>query len=151
MDEKVQPSKESATPRGRHGQPSLFTWILGAIAAGVILGLFFGELVGGLRIVGDAYVGLLQMTVLPYIVFALISSIGRLTIDESKRLAKVSAITLAALWGLGCLTVAAMSLSLPPSESGSFFSAQLIERHPGVDFIELFVPSNPSNTVFVFD
>ena len=143
MDSKAQSSEVAEAPRGRRGQSNLFSWIMGAVAAGVIFGLFFGELVGGLRLVGDAYVGLLQMTVLPYIVFALVSSIGRLTIDESKRLAKVSVMTLLALWVLGCLTVAAMSLSLPPTTSGSFFSAKLIERHPGVDFIELFVPSNP--------
>ncbi len=117
--------------------------ILAAVAAGVMCGLFFGEYVGGLKIVGEAYVGLLQMTVLPYIVFALISSIGRLTLGESKQLAKVSIITLLVLWAIGCATVAAMSFSLPAREAGSFFSTQLVEPQKSIDFIALFVPSNP--------
>ena len=75
---------------------------------GIGCGLFFGEYCDILSPFGDAYVGLLQMTVLPYIVFALISSIGRLSLTEGKKLATVSISVLAALWGIAILTVAAM-------------------------------------------
>ena len=103
----------------------------------------FGELCADLRIVGDVYVGLLQMTVLPYIVFSLISSIGRLSLEDGKKLATVAIITLAALWGIALATVAAMSLALPARKSGSFFSTQLLEPQQGIDMVDLFIPSNP--------
>ncbi len=37
-----------------------------ALLLGIPVGLFFGEMVGFLEIVGDAFIKLLQMTVLPY-------------------------------------------------------------------------------------
>jgi Na+/H+-dicarboxylate symporter len=96
-----------------------------------------------LRVVGDVYVGLLQMTVLPYIVFSLISSIGRLSLTEGKKLATVSISVLAVLWGIAILAVAAMSLSLPARNTGAFFSTRLIEPQQDIDIVQLFVPSNP--------
>jgi Na+/H+-dicarboxylate symporter len=113
------------------------------VVLGVGCGLFFGEYFAGLRIVGDVYVGLLQMTVLPYIVFSLISSIGRLSLTEGKKLATVSISVLAVLWGVAILTVASMSLALPARNAGAFFSTRLIEPQPGIDIVQLFVPSNP--------
>ena len=46
--------------------------IFAGLALGVGCGVMFGEWCQYLRIFGDAYVGLLQMTVLPYLVVALI-------------------------------------------------------------------------------
>ncbi len=133
-----QPGQQRWFPR-----PSLFTTMVAAVVLGIASGLFLGELTSNLRLVGDVYVGLLQMTVLPYIVFALIASIGRLSLAESKRLAAIALTVLAVLWGIGCVTVAVMSLAFPARESGAFFSTSLIESQPGVDFIQLFIPSNP--------
>jgi len=135
---------DQATVKPRKARrPSLFSLILGSVALGVGCGLFLGDYCAGLRVVGDIYVGLLQMTVLPYIVFALISSIGRLSLTEGKKLAMVSISVLAVLWGVGILTVAAMSLALPTKSTGAFFSTGLIEPQEGIDLVRLFVPSNP--------
>ena len=56
---------------------SSFTLIMASAMAGVACGLFFGEYCRSLSLLGNAYIGLLQMTVLPYIVFSLIGNIGR--------------------------------------------------------------------------
>lgn len=53
--------------------------ILIALALGLLAGIFLGEYAGALRVIGDAFIGLLQMTVLPYIIVALVLNIGRLT------------------------------------------------------------------------
>jgi len=45
---------------------SAFTKVILGLALGVFAGVFFGESVGGLDILGEAYIRLLQMTVLPY-------------------------------------------------------------------------------------
>ena len=56
------------------------------LSLGAACGLFLGEPCGKLQILGDAFVGLLQMTVLPYISLSLIASLGRLTAQQASRL-----------------------------------------------------------------
>jgi Na+/H+-dicarboxylate symporter len=122
---------------------SSFSVIVAAALAGVASGLFFGEYCRSLSILGNAYIGLLQMTVLPYIVFSLIGNIGRLSIGESKRLAVVSLCVLALLWAVGAVIVMAVPFALPKWDTGSFFSTSLIDPVKEVDFLQLFIPSNP--------
>jgi proton glutamate symport protein len=122
---------------------SSFSVIVAAALAGVACGLFFGEYCRSLSILGNAYIGLLQMTVLPYIVFSLIGNIGRLSIGESKRLAVVSLCVLALLWAVGAVIVMAVPFALPKWDTGSFFSTSLIDPVKEVDFLQLFIPSNP--------
>ena len=52
----------------------LSTRIFIGLFSGVATGLFFGELVADLKILGDIFIKLLQMTVLPYIVVSLIAA-----------------------------------------------------------------------------
>ncbi len=56
---------------------SLGQKILIGVCLGILAGIFFGEMVRWLDLVGDIYVGLLQMTVLPYVTVSLIERIGR--------------------------------------------------------------------------
>ena len=114
-----------------------------SISLGVACGLFFGEYCGILDGVGDAYVGLLQMTVLPYIVFSLIANIGRLSLEESKRLTITGLLILLMLWAIGLAVVWLLPLALPAWESGSFFSTSLLEPVQDPDLLSLFIPSNP--------
>ena len=65
------PTEPSSKPAHRLNLTSLI-WI--GLFAGLALGLFIGEYAARLRVVGDIYVGLLQMTVLPYIVVSLITT-----------------------------------------------------------------------------
>ncbi|MBW2243797.1 MAG: cation:dicarboxylase symporter family transporter [Deltaproteobacteria bacterium] len=55
---------------------ALGTQILIGVLAGIGFGIFFGSLSSHLQLIGDIYVALLQMTVLPYIVVSLASRIG---------------------------------------------------------------------------
>ena len=50
--------------------------ILIGIILGTAVGLFLGDYASVLSPIGDAFVGLLQMTVLPYITLALMANIG---------------------------------------------------------------------------
>ncbi|MGR9053907.1 MAG: cation:dicarboxylate symporter family transporter, partial [Gammaproteobacteria bacterium] len=123
--------------------PGLTTFIMLGLSTGVGTGLFFGEAAGRLKIIGDVYIGLLQMTVLPYIVCSLIANIGRLSFFQARLLAKHGLIILLLLWGIGIVTVFAMALALPEFKGGSFFSSLLIEAPYSIDVVDLFVPSNP--------
>ena len=55
---------------------------------GLITGLFFGEMVGFLEVVGDVWIKLLQMTVLPYVMLSLVLGLGSLSYSDALLLAK---------------------------------------------------------------
>ena len=52
---------------------TLGTKILIGILLGIACGVFFGDLSEPFTVIGNVYVGLLQMTVLPFIIVALIA------------------------------------------------------------------------------
>ncbi|OQK15648.1 hypothetical protein AU255_15625 [Methyloprofundus sedimenti] len=117
--------------------------MVASLLFGIAFGLFVGDYAAKLQILGDIYIGLLQMTVLPYIVFSLIANIGRLSYLEARLLTRQGLLVLLALWLIGGLSVWAMSLTLPNIEQGSFFSSLLVANVPKIDFLQLFIPANP--------
>ncbi len=112
------------------------TKVLLALGLGAAVGLFFGEYTAWLKVFGDIFVGLLQMTVLPYITASLIASIGRLTWSEGRRMMGTGAIVLVGLWILGLGFVVLAPMALPHWETGSFFTPSMLENPPQVDFID---------------
>ena len=60
---------------------SLSAKIMIGMGLGFAAGIFFGEYCAFLQIVGDAFIQLLQMTILPYITVSMILGIGGLTFD----------------------------------------------------------------------
>ena len=117
--------------------------ILIGLVAGIVCGIFFGEVCAPLQILGNAFVGLLQMTVLPFIVLSLIAGIGKLTASQSRLLLGKVALIMLALWALALLSVLIIPLALPSQSSSSFFSVSSVEEPPSFDFFGLFIPSNP--------
>lgn len=136
-------SKELAVSRPlRH--PYSFTWgLIGSLLLGIGTGLFFGEAAADLQILGDIYIGLLQMTVLPFILFSLIANIGLLNYFEARLLARHGLLVLLLLWLIGASSVWLISLALPKMESGAFFSTLLTEAPATLNFLDLFIPANP--------
>jgi len=122
---------------------SLSIKILAGLGIGVATGLFLGEYAGHLEIVGDAFIGLLQMTVLPYIILTLIVNIGRLSLDEGKKLVVKAITILLVLISIGFLTIIVFSFALPEWSSGNFFNSSLIEESIPPDLIKIYIPSNP--------
>ncbi|HXY42421.1 MAG TPA: cation:dicarboxylase symporter family transporter, partial [Vicinamibacteria bacterium] len=113
------------------------------LGAGVAVGFFLGDLARPLRIAGDAFVRLLQMTVLPYVVVSLIAGVGSLEAASARRLfLRVGALT-AALWAIALCAMFLLPLAFPPMVSASFFSTTLVEQPAAVDFLALYIPSNP--------
>ena len=101
----------------------LSTRIFIGLFAGIATGLFFGELVGDLKIVGDVFVKLLQMTVLPYIVVSLVAGFGRMDAPQARRLAIRGAAVLGIIWLVALLIIFAAPLAFPDRESASFFAS----------------------------
>jgi Na+/H+-dicarboxylate symporter/ABC-type amino acid transport substrate-binding protein len=126
---------------------SLSRQILVGLVAGVALGLFLGELAAPFQILADAYVRLLQMTVLPYMIVSLIAGLGGLSAEQAKTmLTRVGAI-LGVLWGLSIGFAFLTPLAFPSWETASFFSTSQLHKPEPFDFLGLYIPTNPFNSL----
>ena len=121
--------------------------ILIGLAGGILTGLFFGERAAALDWAADGFVKLLQMMVLPYITVSIVASLGSLRSADLRRLGlRVAAV-------IGGLSVVALSLAFlipltfPRVQNASFFSSSLVESRPAFDFVSLYIPANPFNSL----
>lgn len=117
--------------------------ILIGLFLGGLTGLFLGEYAQPFDYVGQAFIGLLQMTVLPYIVFSLIENIGRLSLDTGKKLISIGIKVLVVLISFGALNLFVLQFAFPEWQSSSFFSPAFVEPQENLDFLSLYIPSNP--------
>src|SRR4051812_4829574 len=88
--------------------------ILVGLAAGVVVGLFLGDLVSPLALVADGFVKLLQMTVLPYVTVSIVLSLGSLTFADARLLGKRAGAVLVCLWLIGIGFSFLFPLVFPP-------------------------------------
>lgn len=121
--------------------------ILIGLVAGIATGLFLGEHAARLDILAEAYIKLLQMTVLPYVVVSIVSGLGSLTFAQAKLLALRTGVVLLLLWALGLTIVFLFPLMFPPGETASFFSTTLLEPPRAFDFVDLYIPANPFHSL----
>ncbi len=121
--------------------------IAAGISAGAALGLFLGERATVLQFAADAYIKLLQMTVLPYVTISIIGGLGSLDLVEAKALGVRVGMLLAALWAVALTAVMLFPLTFPPNQSASFFSTTLVEEREPFDFLNLYIPTNPFNSL----
>ncbi len=122
---------------------SLSSWILVGAALGLACGLFFGEYAAVLSVIGDAFVRLLQMTVLPYIAIAIIANLGKLSPEIGRRFGFYACGFLLISAVVTLASIVLLPLCLPARETASFFSSSILADSAGIDFVQLFIPSNP--------
>jgi Na+/H+-dicarboxylate symporter/ABC-type amino acid transport substrate-binding protein len=125
----------------------LTSWTLIGLGLGIVVGLFFGEYAKVLQPIGDAFVMLLQMAVLPYFVVTLILGLGSITLTEAKLLGVNGIKVLAMLWGVCLLMVFLLPLTFPALEAAAFFSTSDVQPPEQLDFLGLYIPSNPFRTL----
>jgi Na+/H+-dicarboxylate symporter len=121
--------------------------ILAGLALGILTGLFFGEKASALKWAADGFVKLLQMMVLPYITVSIIASLGSLQPSELRTLGVRAAAVIGGLWVLALAFAFLISLTFPSVQNASFFSSSLVEPRPAFNFIDLYIPSNPFNSL----
>jgi Na+/H+-dicarboxylate symporter/ABC-type amino acid transport substrate-binding protein len=117
--------------------------ILLGLALGILTGIFLGEMAAPFTIGGEVYIGLLQMTVLPYIVVSLISNIGGISWSERRGLVVTAMVVLVCMLLLGVAVLVVVPMAFPVWDSASFFSASLIAAPKVIDLVALYIPSNP--------
>jgi len=121
--------------------------IVVGLVSGVAVGLFLGELAAPLKLVADGFIKLLQMTVLPYMTVSIISSLGRLSHAQAKRLGLRVAMILVLLWMMALCFVFLFPLVLPKTETATFFSTALLEQPPTFNLLDLYIPANPFHSL----
>jgi hypothetical protein len=96
--------------------------ILLGLLAGLAIGLFFGEKVSFLALPARAFIQLLQVTVLPYVVGALVTGIASGSPSQARQLASRGGLALAILWTSSLTLVFLSPLALPPGKGSSWFA-----------------------------
>lgn len=110
---------------------------------GLATGLFFGESCKHLEIIGQSYIALLRVSVLPYIFFSLMSSFGSLSYAEAKMLSWRGGLIVILMWLCTFSVISIIPQLLPNWKSATFFSSSLINPPEGINYIDIFIPSNP--------
>ncbi len=125
----------------------LLILILLSVVLGILAGLFFGERCRHLAFIGSAFIAIMQISVLPYILVSLVQSIGSLEPRQARSVAKRGIIMIVALWGIVFFLLSLMPLCFPSWKSATFFSPSLLNTRETVDYIQLFIPANPFNSL----
>ncbi len=132
------PSTDAEQPkRNRTG-----VWIAGGLLLGVLCGVLFGEYCNALSAVGKAYVGLLQMTVLPFLMISLVAKMGRLDLQQAKKIGFAALILMLIFWVIGIGLIVAVSECLPPVQGASFYSPSQPSVTGEGDLLQRFIPTN---------
>ncbi|GIU53872.1 cation:dicarboxylate symporter family transporter [Shewanella sp. KT0246] len=122
---------------------SMSSWVLISFAGGIIAGLFFGEMLAWMSVIGDAFIKLLQMTIIPYIIVSLISSLGSLTLEQAKSLGVKVGKLMLVIWLFGLLSMYLIKYTFPDWQAGEFFSLTALQDPNSVNLLDLYIPSNP--------
>jgi Na+/H+-dicarboxylate symporter len=126
---------------------SLSKQILAGLGLGVLTGLFFGEPAAVLQPLADVYIRLMQMTVLPYLLMALIIGFGQLDAADAKRLAMRGGALLGATLLLTFVVIAAMPAAFPAVQTASFFSHSLVEPKQPFSIADVYFTANPFHSL----
>jgi Na+/H+-dicarboxylate symporter len=121
---------------------SPFQRVITGLVLGIFAGLFFGETLAPLKIAGDVYIRLLQMTVIPYILVSIIAGLGRLDAHMAGNIGIKGGMVVVFLWLATMLGVVMIPLAYPEWESAGFFSTSLLADRAEFDFIRLYIPYN---------
>ncbi len=127
----------------KHIRENLSTQILISMVLGVATGLFFGEMIAWIKVIGDGFIRLFQMPVIPYIMVSLLGSLGRLSLKEAKEIFLRGGAFLGLFWLIILVIVVLFPLGFPGWESASFFSTSLLQKAENMDVVGLFIPFNP--------
>ncbi|WP_066906408.1 MULTISPECIES: cation:dicarboxylate symporter family transporter [unclassified Synechococcus] len=128
----------------RFNRQNFAAQVIEGMGVGFILGqLLPDQATTYLSPVGNGFIRLFQMPVLPFISLSLIAGVGRLEMHQAGRLLIRAGAVLVFFWALILLTVCLIPLGFPDWQQGSFYQPSLLETGESFDLVELFIPSNP--------
>ncbi|SHI15949.1 cation:dicarboxylate symporter family transporter [Ferrimonas marina] len=133
----------AADPPAEEKKLSMSTLVLIAFGAGIVAGLFFGEMLAWMSVIGDAFIKLLQMTIIPYIMVSLISSLGSLSYAQARSLGLNVGKLMLVIWVLGIVVMYLIKFTFPEWVAGEFFSLTALQDPKSVNLLDLYIPANP--------
>ncbi|MEI6056251.1 MAG: cation:dicarboxylase symporter family transporter [Lentisphaerota bacterium] len=114
-----------------------------ATAMGLLVGIFFGDLCATLEPLNIMFIRVFQITIIPYMFFSILQSIGSLNNESAKLIGKRGGIVLLVLWGISILYALGLQLSLPDIQRAKFFRPEESAVKSSLDLFDLFIPTNP--------
>ncbi|HSX03145.1 MAG TPA: cation:dicarboxylase symporter family transporter [Rhabdochlamydiaceae bacterium] len=108
---------------------------------GIFVGLFFGEKAAILSPWADAYIMILKITAIPYLIVAIVHGIGLLNIGTAKQILKKGALFIAIAISINITMIYLIKWVFPAGKGGAPISYVLKEVSP-LDFANLLIPDN---------
>jgi Na+/H+-dicarboxylate symporter/ABC-type amino acid transport substrate-binding protein len=121
---------------------SPFQRVILALLLGISSGIIIGEPTGNLEFIGNAYIRLLQMTVLPYVLVSIIGGLGKLDSEMAAKIGMRAIKVIGIIWLAVMLTLLLLPLAYPDWETSGFFSTSLVTDAVKFNFLELYIPAN---------
>ncbi len=115
--------------------------ILTGASAGIVCGIFFGELASVLEPIGGIYIALLQMVVFPFLISSLIHGLGSMTPQMALKLFRKGWPVFVLLWGSTVALLWVGSLAIPAARPPLVVTAQPAEAVSRI--VSLLIPANP--------
>ena len=131
----------------KHLKNNLSTQILLGLVLGIAVGIFFGEMASWFAFLGDIFLRLFQMPVIPYIIVSIIGSLGRLNYTEAKSIFIKGGMVILGFWVIMLFIVLIFPLGFPSWQSSAFFSTSLLNESKSLSLLELFIPLNPFDSM----
>ncbi|HBM16809.1 MAG TPA: hypothetical protein DD381_10770 [Lentisphaeria bacterium] len=112
-------------------------------AAGLLIGIFFGDLCVTLGPFNTLFIRMFQITIIPYMVFSILQSIGSLDTETAKIISRKGGIVLVALWGISIFYALCLQISFPDILRAKFFRPDYSVAKSSLDLFDIFIPANP--------
>ncbi len=122
---------------------ALHTQILIGMLLGAACGLFFGEMTVAFGVLGEAFIMLLKMTILPYISFSLIHAVGSLSVKAAVRLFARALLFFVGLWAVTLAVIYVISFLFPEQNIPIYYSNMSTFSGSEESLLEVFIPANP--------
>ncbi len=112
-----------------------------ATLLGIFLGLFLGDLCSAFTLWENAYIMILKITAVPYLICAVMHGIGRLSSITAKNILRKGIVFISGMWAVN-ITMIYITAYLFPKSQGVAYSAYSNIRPSTINFAELLIPDN---------
>lgn len=112
-----------------------------ATILGILVGLFLGDICQVFAPWANAYVMILKVTILPYLVGAIIHGLGSLSNNQAKQILKKGILFIVLAWLINLSIIYFINFSFPHAK-GSLKTGFVSSTSHSINFAELLIPEN---------
>lgn len=112
-----------------------------ATLLGILVGVFFGDLCQVFQPWANAYVMILKVTILPYLVGAIIHGLGGLSTSHAKQIVKKGVLFIILAWGINLSVIYLVNFCFATGPIGAR-TGFLSTEAPSINFADILIPEN---------